>query len=94
MCSRLVLNHLNQIRRGRPGCLGVVRRVSAGICGTIVERSYRKEDPAANRLAEYHEVTYARNSKVGGFALLDLHGWWENEKGTAHFNQSGNPELE
>lgn len=37
-----------------------------------------KEDPEANRLAEYHEVTYAWDSKIGGFALLDLHGWMQH----------------
>jgi hypothetical protein len=46
-----------------------------------------KEDPEVSRLSEYHEVAYALDSKVGGFALLDLHGWWENEKGTAHFSR-------
>jgi hypothetical protein len=46
-----------------------------------------KEDPETNRLAEYHEVKYALDSKAGGFALLDLHGWWENEKGTAYLNR-------
>lgn len=44
------------------------------------------EDPEKNRLAEYHEVTYALDSKQGGFVLLDLHGWWENSTGTPYRN--------
>jgi hypothetical protein len=46
-----------------------------------------KEDPEKNRLAEYHEVNYALDAKMGGFVLLDMHGWWEHEKGAPYFNR-------
>ena len=46
-----------------------------------------QEEPSTNRFAEYHEVTYARDSKEGGFALIDVHGWWEDEDGTPHENR-------
>jgi hypothetical protein len=41
---------------------------------------YKEELSKKNQFAEYHEVSYARDSKSGGFALLDSHGWWEHEK--------------
>jgi hypothetical protein len=44
-----------------------------------------KEDPANNHLAEYYSVLYARDPQ--GYALVDLHGWWEEEQGKPHFNQ-------
>jgi len=46
-----------------------------------------KEDPEKNRLAEYHEVNYAVDAAAGGFVLLDMHGWWENQKGTPRENR-------
>lgn len=46
-----------------------------------------KEDPEKNRLAEYHEVNYAMDSKLGGFVLLDMHGWWEHDTGTPLLNR-------
>ena len=45
-----------------------------------------KEDPQKNPLAEYHEVTYALDTKSQEFVLLDLHGWWDHEAAKPQFN--------